>query len=285
MPQQEARAYRHSTSCKYPIDLSLFINTYLSSRWKAMQSNSQVNASPFSFSDNFRKLISWRMRSPTFRMILPILWRRRRGWSSFWLPISPSAKSPQSWTQTSLWSPSLLPSPASPLGCLPQHRPPSPQSLQGSQHSPQPPTPSSPAAASAAAPSCPLPPSPTARSSWRIWTPQSWRNLWTWWQRPRWRRRGRCPRSTCPTLCTRCRTGSRFTTRPILATLSPCARPWWPAPLPAPPTPLHLCSASLRRRPSPLVASPTGEEAAAMTSPPTPSAHPPCWPSKDFQKQ
>lgn len=225
-----------------------------------------------------RKLISWKKRSPASRMILPIFWRRKRGLSSFWLPTNLSVKSPQSWPQTSLWPRSLLPTPASPLRCLPSYRAPrQPQSLPASQPSPQPQTRSSPAIAL----SSPLPPSPTARSRWQILRPPSWRSLWTCWRRRRWRRHGQCQRSTCPTPSTQLRTGSSSTTRPITLTLSPCAHPWWPAPLPAARIRLRLCSPSQRQRPSPLVASPTGEEAAATNSPLTPSAHQPCWPFKD----
>lgn len=215
------------------------------------------------------------MRSPACRMISLTFWRRRKGWSSFWRRTNPSAKSPQSLTQTSPWS----------LFLLPSHRPPSqwcpPPSLPASQPSPPPPTLSSPAAA---VPSSPPPPFPAARSRWQTWTPPSWRSLWICWRRQRWRRRGQCQKSTCPTPSTQLRTGSPFTPQPTTLTLSPCVRQWWPAPQHAPPTPLRLCLPSQRRRPSPPVASHTGEEATATTSPLTPSAHQPCWPFKDSFK-
>lgn len=224
--------------------------------------------------------MSWRKRSLASRMILPIFWRRRKGLSLSWLPTNLSAKSPQSWLQTSLWSPSLPPNPASPPRCLPSYRPPSPrqpQSLPASQLSPQPQTRSSPAIVL----SFPQPPSLTARSRWQILKPPFWRSLWTCCQRLRWRQRGQCRRSTCPTPSTQLRTGSSSTPQPVTLTLSPCAHPWWPAPPPAARTRLRLCSPSQRQRPFPPVASPTGEKAAATNSPLTPSAHQPCWPFKD----
>lgn len=240
--------------------------------------NSWVNA-PSSISLSLRKLISLRMRSPACRMILLIFWRRRRGSSSFSLPTSPSAKSPPSWTQTSLSSQCLQP--ASQPGCPPSHRPPSPRhplSLPASQPSPPlpPPLPT---------PSSPPPPFPTARSRWQTWTPPSWRSLWICSQRLRWRRRGQCRRLTCPTPSTQLRTGRPFTPQPPPLTSSPCARLWWPAHRPAPPSRLLSCLPSQRRRPSPPAASPTGEEATATTSPLIRSAHPPCWPFKDSSQK
>lgn len=46
MPQQEARAYRHSASCKYATDFPSFIlsNVFLTTKLRAVLSNSQVNA-------------------------------------------------------------------------------------------------------------------------------------------------------------------------------------------------------------------------------------------------
>lgn len=241
------------------------------------------------FSLPYRKLINWKMRSPACRMILLIFWRRKNGWSSFWLPTSRSAKSPQSWIQISLWSPCLLPTPASPL-CARSHRPPSqrhPRSLPANQPSPQLPTRSSAAAAlaAAAAPLSSLPPtSPATWWSWQIWTPPFWRSLWICWRRQKRRRRGLCQRSICLTPSTQLRTGSLFTPQAVTMTLSPCAHLWWLAHQPAPPSPHPSCLPFQRRRPSPPVASPTGEEATAMTSPLIPSAPPPCLPFKDFKK-
>lgn len=228
------------------------------------------------------------MRSPACRTILLISWRRKSGSSSFWLPTNPSAKSPQSSTLTSPSSPSLLPTPASPPACPPSHRPPSrwcPPSRPASRPSPLPPTPSSPAAAAAAALPCPLPPSQTARWRWRTWNPLFWRSPWIWCQRRSWRRRALCLRSTCPAPSTQLRTGSPFMPQPVTMTLSPCAPLWWPARRPAPPSRPLSSLPSPRRNPSPLVASPTGEEATATTSPPIPSVPPPCWPFKDSSKK
>lgn len=212
-------------------------------------------------------------------MILPISWKRRKGLSSFWQHISPSAKSPQSWTLSSPSLPSLLPTPSSLRRCPPSLRPPSqscPLSTPASQPSLHPPTQSSPAAA----PSSPPQPPQPARSRCPTWSPQSWRSLWICWQRQRWRRHAQSQRSTCQTPSTQLRTGSPFTAQPTTLTLSPCARPWWPAHLPALPSRPHLCLPSQRPRPSPPVASPTGEGVTAMTSRLTPSAHQPCWPFK-----
>lgn len=178
-------------------------------------SNSQADATS-SISLYYRKPISWKMRSPACRMILPTCWRRRKGSSSFWLPTSLSAKSPLSWTRTSPWLHSLLPSPATPLQCPPSHRPPSqrhPLSLPASRPSPQAPTLSSPTLP----PPSPPPQSPAALSRCQTWRPQSWRSRWICW-----RRRGRCQRWTPST---RVRTGRPFTPQLIPMTLSPCAHP------------------------------------------------------------
>lgn len=213
-----------------------------------------------------RKLISWRVRSPFCRTILPTYWKRRKGLSSYWQHTSRSARSPQNWTQTFL-------RPACPPPSLPL-------SLPASQPSPRPQTQSSPAPAL----SPPPPRWQTARSRWQIWRPLSSRSPWTFWQRPSWRRRARSPRSTCPAPSFPTRTGSPFTRQPAAMTLSPCAHLWWPAPQLAPPT-RHLSpSPSPRLRPSPPVASHTGEEAAATIIPLTPSAHQPCWPFRDSCK-
>lgn len=221
MPQQEARAYRHSASCKYPIRFTITHWNMFIVRAIAELSNSQADATS-SISLSYRKLISWKTRNPTCRMISPTCWRRRRGLSSSWLPTSPFAKSPLSWAQTSPWPPSLLPTPATPLQCPPSHRSPSlihPLSLPASRPSPQPPTPYSPAPA----PPSPQPLSLAAQSRCQTWSPLSWRSLWISWQRRRWRRHGLCQRSTCPAPSTRVRSGRLFTPQLIPMTSSPCA--------------------------------------------------------------
>lgn len=261
MSQQEARTDRFFASCKHRSDL-LFHFT-VSSNLMAVLCNSGINER---FSLLCRKPTSWRMRNPACRTILLIFWKRRNGWSSFWLPTSPSAKSPHRWIQTFLWSPCLRCMPASPPLSPRSHRPPSqrqPLSLQAIQHSPQPLTPSS---AAAATPSCQRPPSPTAWWKWLTWIRPFWRSRWTSWQRRRQRRRGLSPMSTCPTPSSPLRTGSLFTPQSAAVTLSPCARPWWPARRPAPPWHHLSCSPFQRRRPSPPAVLPTGDEATATTS-------------------